>query len=264
MGRDVMTIGRRTGGLTASFTAEGAAGTESTSSYNNVTLQAKKLRAFTRISMELDMDAIVNIGDLVVEELGLSFSTKEDAVGFGGTGTASDGSIEGILTKIEADSTLVSHVVETNTDLFTEVDATTLAQLMAVIPKYARAGSKWYCSQTAFDLVFQRIAAAAGGNTQSTLGPGFGAQYLGYMIVISEDFTSSTSAINGTTMLAFGNLAQATTMGERRGMSISRTDERYWDTDEIGIKAIERIDIAAHEIGTSSVGGPFAALVGNT
>src|SRR6266446_4754582 len=57
MKSDNDTVPRRTGGLTAYFTAEGAAITESQAAWDNVGLTTKKLATLTRSSSELPEDA---------------------------------------------------------------------------------------------------------------------------------------------------------------------------------------------------------------
>jgi hypothetical protein len=37
-------------------------------------------------------------------------------------------------------------------------------------------------------------------------------------------------------------------------------DERYFDTDQIGLMGTERFDINVHDVGTTSVIGPMTAL----
>src|SRR5205823_2644251 len=53
MGADTTTRPRRTGGLTAYFTAEGVAASESQLAWDNVSLVAKKLMTLTKASNEL-------------------------------------------------------------------------------------------------------------------------------------------------------------------------------------------------------------------
>jgi len=58
-------------------------------------------------------------------------------------------------------------------------------------------------------------------------------------------------------MFAFGDLRLASAMGERRQMTIRRSAERYFDSDQLGILSTERIDIVNHDMGSATVPGPL-------
>ena len=262
MGRDAMSVPRRTGGLTASFVGESATASETDKSWDQVQLVAKKMSARTRMSSELAEDAIINLADDLAGEIAYAFANLEDTIGFDGAGTAAHGSVQGIIPKIEGDSSLAGHVTVSTVNTFSGVTNAALATLMSVVPQYARMNAKFYCSQVAFDLVFSRLAAAGGGNTIQTFTGEYRPAYLGYPIVVTQVMETSTGTVsNGDHLLAFGDLSKACVMGERRGISLSLTDQRYWDTDEIGIKGSERVDIVAHDVGDSSTAGPLAVLI---
>lgn len=262
MGRDVMQIPVRTGGITAAFVGEAATQTESDPTFKNVSLTAKKMRTQTRISAELAEDAIIDLSDFVATEAALGISTLSDTVGFNGAGTGAHGGIQGILWQIEQDATLAAHVNLQPTNMYSEVTIANLNTLMGTLPSYARNGARFYCSRFANEVVFSRLAATAGGNTIQTLAGGFGLSFLGFPIEIVESMDSTTGAItDGTTMIGFGNLAMASVFGERRGIAFSTTDQRYWDTDQIGIKVWTRMDIVNHSIGDTTDAGPFVCLI---
>lgn len=266
MGRDTMIIPRRTGGVTAAFAAEGALPSSSDPTWNQVQLTAKKLGALTKMSMEIAEDAIINLADWLASEFAYAFALKEDQCGFIGDGTSTYGGITGLLVVGLQSAHSAGKVAAASPDnTFPELTSTDLTKLMSVVPQYARPGAKWYCSQVAYDLVFSRLAAAAGGNTIQTISGAFQPSYLGYPIVTSQVFPAGPSTdYNAAVMLAFGDLSKAATFGERRGITVSQTMDRYWDTDQIGLKATERIDITIHDMGDTTTAGPVAVLVGTT
>jgi HK97 family phage major capsid protein len=55
-------------------------------------------------------------------------------------------------------------------------------------------------------------------------------------------------------------LSKAAAMGERRQVSIKRSDDRYFDTDQIGLMGTERVDVNVHDVGDSSTAGPLVAM----
>ncbi len=259
MASDTLIVPRRVGGLTASFVGEGTAGTGSDKSFDQVQLVAKKLYALTYVSSELAEDAIINVADDLAQEMAYAFALKEDQCGFIGDGTSTSGGIEGVAIKI---LTLAGAVNATSGhDTFAEIDSTDLANLMGKLPAYARMGAKWFISQTGFDIVFGRLAIGAGGNTMSMLGGAIQRSYLGYPIEVSQVLPTATTTLGTSAMLLFGNLQMAASLGERRGISVKRSDEIKFVEDQIALKATERIDINVHDVGDASTAGPIVALI---
>ena len=87
MNTDVLNMPRRTGGVSAFFVGEGAPITESTATFDDVILVAKKMAALVRISNELAEDAIISVADWVAGEIAYAFARKEDDCGFLGDGS---------------------------------------------------------------------------------------------------------------------------------------------------------------------------------
>jgi len=267
MGRDTLHIARRQSGVTASFVGENpSSSSTSDPAWDGVQLTAKKLSVTTLFSTELDEDAMISIADNLAGEFAYAFALKEDQCGFIGDGSSTYGGIVGVQTKFNNDLTLVGAVDVANAthDLFSEIDQTDLATLMGTLPQYARMNAKWFCSQACADIVFGRLMASAGGNTIQTLQGDYRPSYLGHEIVVSQVLNSTLTANDNTTMLLFGDLSMAATIGERRGITVSRTNDRYWELDQIGLKATERLDIVVHDVGDGTNAGPIVALIGST
>jgi HK97 family phage major capsid protein len=51
-------------------------------------------------------------------------------------------------------------------------------------------------------------------------------------------------------------------MGERRGITVKTSEERYFEYDQIAIQATERVDINVHDVGDATTAGPIVALIG--
>lgn len=268
MTSDTLNIPRRTGGLTAHYVGENTEGTESDTAWDNVALVAKKLMILSRMSSEIAEDALISMVDMLAMECALAFALKEDTVGFTGTGISTDGGIVGVLVKA-IDGTHTKAAVTASgagdsCDTFTEITADHLLDLMGAVPAYAKAQSKWYCSPSAMSLVFDAIKIAGGGNSLENLANAVEPRFLGYPIELSPVFPDDPTAdLSGDVMIAFGNLAQASTLGSRREIRFATTDSRYWEQDQVGVKATMRHDINVHDLGSASVKSPFAVLVGN-
>lgn len=268
MGSDTRNIPRRTGGLTAYFVGEGQTGTSSDASWDNVQLVAKKLMVLTRMSSEVSEDAIIDLADTMAQEIAYAFAIKEDTVGFTGTGSATDGGIVGVLVKALQTGFSKAKVTASGAgnscDTLAEITADHLLDMMAAVPQYAKAGSAWYCSPSAQELVFNAIKIAGGGTTRDMLSQGDTPRFLGYPIEVSPVLPDDPSAdLTGLVMVAFGNLRQAVTLGDRRGIRVALSNEQYWEQDQIGVKGTERFDINVNDLGSTTAKSPFVVLVGN-
>lgn len=267
MGSDTMTIPRRVSGVTAYWVGENSQITESQKGWGQVQLVAKKLGALSRMSTELAEDAVISIADDLAQEMAYAFAQAEDSAGWNGDGTATYGGIVGVKNKlggtIGAGQFAGAMDAASGHDTFAEIDATDLSNLMAKLPKYAEKNAKWYCSQPCWNVVFQRLMAAAGGVTIQELSGGKPRRgYLGYDVVIDQTLPTATTDLSDLPMLYFGDLSLGARMGERRGIRVKTSDDRYFEYDQIGVQATERVDIVVHDVGDATTPGPIVALIG--
>ncbi len=264
MSSDTLSIPRRDGGLTAHFVGENTEGTESDVTWSNVTLTARKLMCLTRMSSEISDDALVSVADVLAEEVGLAFAEKEDQCGFNGAGAVSYGGIVGVTQKI-IDGNHTAGAIDTvtaNADTFAELALVDLSTLMSKLPQYARANAKFYCSEVAWSLVFERILAASGGNAIGNFADPVERRYLGYPVVVTPVLPTSTGSLDNQAMILFGDLRKAASMGDRQQMRLMLSEHRYFELDQIGIRGTERFDINVHDLGNNTTAGPMVALIG--
>ncbi len=257
MGSDTLNWPRRTGGLTAFFTGENSAVTESQASWDNVNLTAKKLAVLTRMSNEIAEDAVISVADWLVGEIAYAFALKEDDTGWNGDGTSSYGGIRGVLT-VFADGNHTAGQYQVSSATLTSLVLKDLTGTMGVLPQYAIGSAKWYMSQQMFYSVVATITAGAGGNRLDVLTDPVNPRLLGFPVVFSQKLPVATPG-SGKAMFLFGDLAKAAAMGERRGVTIKRSDHRYFENDQIGLLGTERFDINAHDLGDTSNAGPLVA-----
>jgi HK97 family phage major capsid protein len=265
MSSDTLNIPRRTGGLTASYIGENQTGVDSDTSWDNVSLVAKKMMILSRMSSEIADDALISMADMLAQECALAFALKEDAVGLNGDGSASDGGIEGVLVKaINGDHDLAKVVAATPHNLLGEIDADDILKLMSAIPSYAKMNAKFYCSPVALSLVFNAIKLSAGGNSFDVLANAPKPSFLGHDIELTPLMADNPATdYDDLVMIAFGDLSLASTLGSRRDLRFATTDSRYWEQDQIGVKATLRHDISVHDLGSDTVQSPFAVLIGD-
>lgn len=262
MARETKNIVREVSGPTAYFVGEGVELTESDIAVDLVKLVAKKLAVRTRVSSELEEDSMIDIGDRFADRAAWALALKEDQTGFNGDGTSTYGGLQGISNKFTNNTGFAGVLQTTDIDTYAEVTNIHLGNLMALLPGYV-VNPKWFVSRAAWAAMFQRLAIAAGGNTVQNIEGGFGMFYMGFPIVISQvmNATLSGDITADTVMVLFGDLALASTLGDRRGMVLKRSDEKHWETDEIALKLTERMDINVHNIGDATDAGAVVAMI---
>jgi HK97 family phage major capsid protein len=116
-------------------------------------------------------------------------------------------------------------------DTFAEYDAADLLKVIGALPKYAEPNAYWFGHKTAWANTFLRLIAAAGGNTIVNLQAGGKPQqgYLGYAFEQDQTLPSALTDLSDTAVVLFGDLNSAVTMGERKGITIDVTRDRYWE-----------------------------------
>lgn len=277
MGSESITIFRDGDDVTAYWGSELGTMTDSDMSFDGVTLNAKKMYAYAKLSEELIMNSTQNLGLRFAQSVARQFAKKEDEAGFLGDGTSTYGGVlglDGSFKKLvvdnggtwttDADKVKAGSVVATTGNLWSESVITDFTTGKAKLPTYALSGAKWYFSGPAFAANAERLAYAAGGSTAAELASSFGQRFLGYPVEI-VDVLPKTDA-NSQIFAYFGNLALASTFGDRMGTAIKQDASLGFATDTVHVKATQYVDIKVHEIGnynataTSRVAGPIIAF----
>lgn len=259
MGSDTLSFPTRTAGITSYYIGEVPTSiTESSPTFRQNQLIAKKLAARTMISNDLIEDAMIDIANWVAQDTALEFARQEDVATFLGDGTSTYGGIVGLKNALAAGSVFTAATGNTS---FATLDREDFENMLGQVPTYARPGAAWYISPVGYYASMARLMDAAGGNSMVDLGNGPELRFLGYPVRLSTLLNSTTTAQTSTTGLCyFGDLSQAVTMGIRRGMQTRILGERWADTDQTAIITIQRYDINVHERGTASVAGPVLAM----
>lgn len=247
----------RKSGLTAYFVGDNAEITASDKAWGNAKLVAKKLGALVKYSSELDEDSVISIADDLADELAYAFAVKEDNCGFNGDGTSTYGGIVGLKGALAAGSIKTA---ATGNTAFSTLDLADFEGAVGMLPEYGGIRPKWYISKVGYWASMARLVDAAGGNTLADLGNGPQRIFLGYPVEYVQCLPTSTDAAVSTILAYFGDLRLAALLGNRRGMSVQVSDQRYFEYDQIGIKGTERFDITVHSTGDASNAGAVIAL----
>lgn len=269
MGRDTITTPKLVSGVTMYFTGEGVAATASQPVWTNVRLTAKKGSVLTLYSSELDEDAIMNVGDILTKEIAYAFATGEDNCLFSGDGKSTYGGMTGLRTIFNDGVGTLAGSVDgaSGHDTMAEMDANDIAKCMGALPQYVyEIGTpKFYMTQTMWANVFERLIGASGGVTKDQASGRTIRQYNGYDVVLTPAMLAPAAAGTDTSDVAmwlFGDLNLSVSMGDRRGLTISRSTEYKFAEDQVAIKGTERFDINCHNTGDATTAGSVVAMMG--
>lgn len=264
MSSDRLVVPVRTSGLTAYPVAEtntaneaSNTGTQSEPAYTNVELVARKWKAWTKMSDELSEDSLVSMADELAVESAIAFAYAEDNAGFNGDGTSTYHNILGVMNAVAAGSI---YTALTGNTAFGTLDMEDFIGIKGKLPEFPGINPAWFISKEGYCASMERLQIAAGGNTVANVAAGGQLSFLGSPVVITNVLNGTLSAQVSTNILAYGDLRMAALLGDRRMMSMSLTDQRYWDTDQIAVKTTERIDINVHSRGTASVAGAILVM----
>jgi len=249
---------KRTGGLTRYYPGEAGTITASDASVGRESLLAVKMGTLTRISSELSEDSVVSIVDWLVQEIGLAFATGDDEDGFNGDGTSTYGGRVGILNAMGAGS---KKTAATGNTAFSTLDDIDFLGMMGLLPAYTGINPEWYISPEGFHDSMARLITAAGGvgkaEMEEDLRPRFHGRPVNFVHVMNSTLTAQTSTDG---LCYYGDLRMGATLGVRRGVTIATDSSKYFDTDEIAVRATQRTGQNVHDAGTASAAGAIVGL----
>lgn len=261
MTSDTLSIPRWVSGLTVYYPAENSDITASKTAHNMVNLTARKYAALAIYPQELIADAVISFADLFAKEVAEAFAKAEDTNGFLGDGTSTYAGTTGIITKLNDGSHAASiFTAATGNTGYETLDLVDFNGMQAKLPKYARANAKWYISSVGYDLSMARLKYAAGGNDAAAISGSTGLSFLGSPVEIVQVLNSTTGAQTSTALFCYGDLSKGVILGDRTGITVAADSSRYFEADQIAMKATQRIDINPHSLGDASTAGPVILM----
>lgn len=254
-------------GLTVYCPGAGVAPTLSDAAFKSVGLTAKKWMTLTALDSELNEDSAIAIGELIGFLIGQAFAQKEDEVGFLGDGTSTyfgHTGIAGALRAVHATIANIKSLVVSATDAtYANISLANLENVCGIVPDYADNGDlKWYCSRMFYYTVMVKLAMAAGGANATEILSGAVSRdktFLGYPVEFAQAMPKTQAASQICAIL--GNLKLGAYLGDRRKLTIDRSTEAYFSTDQIGLRGTERVAPTIHGVGDTTKAGPICALI---
>lgn len=262
MGSDNMTVPRLLADVTAYWVGQSSGSnqeiTSSDATLGAAELTAKKLAALTKVSSELDEDAVVDIGDMITLSMAYAMADKIDDAAFNGDGTSTYGGITGLKNALHANA--IQDAVTGNVSALT-LDLDDFEATVGKYPQYSGASPRWFMHSAVYYASCARLMDAAGGNTNMTIANGIPSpMFLGYPVTFTQVMPSTTGSSVSTILAYFGDLRLGASYGVRRSFRTQILPERYAEYDLIGIKTTERLAILCHETGETIRTRPIVAL----
>jgi len=246
---------------------EGGEIDESDMGGGQVNLIPRKLACLARYSSELEDDSVAALGELVAQSIARSLARAEDLAGFLGDGTSTYWAFQGISGTLRAvDETIanIKSLVVGSGNAYSELVLADFRKVCGQLPASAEAGAKWYMHKSFFyNVVLPLLWAETAGQpiigTPMYFEQGPSKYLLGYPV----EFTSAMPkvAANSQICALLADLQQGVILGERKALTIARSEHVHFNTDEIAIRGLERIAIVAYGVGDTTDAGPICGLI---
>jgi HK97 family phage major capsid protein len=262
MKSDTTMVPRHNDGITSFFVAENTSSSTTQANIDQISLTAKKIGALVLISSEMEEDAAVEMVDFLANEIAYAFAKQEDLCAFNGDGTSTYGRMRGISTIVlDGNHNKAKVTAATGDNTFLTLTSIDLGNLMSSVQASAIPNAAWYCSQTCFAQAFCRLAGGTGylpmAETDGIMTP----HYLGFPVILTQALPMISTTLTGQVMLVFGDMYRGGVLGQRRGITLARSADRYLDSDQIAVLGTERFHAVVHSLGDNTNFGAVAALV---
>jgi HK97 family phage major capsid protein len=270
MSTDTLLVPKRLTGVTGYWIGENTTITTSDPTATMVQLVAKKLAIATKVSNELLADNSISVADWLAQEYATEMSSRIDDAFFNGTGTSSFGGINGLRQIDDGTHTASVHSAASGNTTVATLDIDDYLGALSKLPRYAIGTSAWYMHPQVYHNSVQRmmlssgtagsgtIGALSGGNTAANLAQGTPNTFLGLPVVWVLRMTAAPTT--GTIAAYVGDLSMSSIFAEKSGMQIASSTDRYFEADQTAFRAVQRLDINHHSLGSNSEAGPVVAL----
>lgn len=263
MSSDQILVPKLTTDLTIYCPGEGSEITESDIAFGQVALNPKKWAALTRISTELEEDAIVALGEIIGMSVARSLAKKEDLVGFLGDGTSTYFGTRGITGALRAVDSTISNIeglVVASGNAYSEITLSDFQEVVGILPTDADENAKWYMSRKFYYNVVWPLAETAGvANIFEILSDRKSRYFLGYPV----EFVSCMPATEANSQICaiLGDLKMGSYLGQRKQLTIDRSEHVFFKYAQVALRAMERIDFNVFGVGDTNDAGPIVGLI---
>lgn len=199
MTSDSMTMSRENYKVSVAYTSEGSDATETSATFAQITLTAKRMDAYTKVTNELlDDDGVPGgVAGILAGQFLEAVGQKLDSTVFKGTGDP----VSGVFL-----SAGYSEVFSSGSTHFSELLESNLRGLIAKIPSSRLGNAKWYSNRSP---VWTYIYGLKDGDSRALFIPSYTDrvphQLMGWPLEIPEETPSTSAAATG--FIVFGDLS---------------------------------------------------------
>lgn len=265
MSSDTLIVPSISSGLTAYNPGDVDAATESRPGTSAVTLVAKKLSVLCRIPRSLLEDAVIDAAAKVVELGGRVLGEKEDDCAWNGDGSQTYYGFFGYRNKAGAGSRVTAPGGANTVDNVGEVTENCIGLMLGTLPDWAENNAEWFCPKAVWGADLERLGRANGtASYDVSMGTKPKKMFRGIPVNVIQKVAAGTTDFSSAIFpLFYGDIGQALLIGERRGIEVRRSEERYFEYDQVGIMVSERLDMVWFGIDHASVASAMLHLYGN-
>ena len=270
MASDTLLVPRRLSGVTGYWIGENTTIQTSDPTATMVQLVAKKLAVATKVSNELLADNSISVAQWLAQEYATEMASRIDDAAFNGTGTSASGGIRGLAQIDDGTHTASIQSAATGNTSVATLDIDDYVACLGRLPRFAIGTSAWYMHPSVYHNSVQRlmlssgvqgsalVGALSGGNTAANLAQGTPNTFLGLPVVWVLKMTAVPTT--GTIAAYVGDLSLAGIMGKKSDMQVASSTDRYFEQDATVFRAIQRLDLNVHSLGSTTEAGPVVAL----
>ncbi|WP_377271919.1 phage major capsid protein [Peterkaempfera sp. SMS 1(5)a] len=223
------------GGVVGYWTEESGQLTESQAKFSRVVLEARKLTAFAKVPSELMQDSLISFSALIDQLFPEALSFFEDTAFLTGNGV---GQPLGVLNANAA-------VSVTRAGSGNDIDFIDVITMYSRMLPQSLSRAAWVASIDTFPSLAQlALTRGTDGIASPAMwmsnGQAIGAPpmtLLGRPVIFTEKTPASGTA-GDLSLIDFGFYL----IGDRQAMQARQSDERYFETDEVAFRIIERVD----------------------
>lgn len=192
----------------------------------------------------------------------------EDEIGFLGDGTSTYYGFTGItgaLLGVDSDIANIAGLVVASGNSYSEIKLSDFDAVIGLYPDYADDQDlKWYMNRYFYWTVVRPLIQAYNTGVP-TIGSADDTERAGKVLLrgIPIEFTSvmPKTEANSQICALLANLRAGVYLGERRRLTLDRSRDVYFSTDQIGIRATQRIAVNAFGVGDTTNAGPIMGLI---
>ncbi|MEN1705331.1 MAG: phage major capsid protein [Planctomycetota bacterium] len=241
---------------------EGEDSDEDEPTFGTINLNPKTWTVCIIWPKQLEEDALPALGELIARSVTRAMAEKLDEVGFTGTADKASFGIRGVapaLQAIDANPANVPGLVLGSGNAWDELTLGDHEEVVATLPQYADSNAKWYCHRRYFGTVMMRRMLEQGGVTAAEVQGRRELLFLGYPVRVVQKMPKAEA--NSQVPVVFGDLRMASTIGNRRQLTMETSEHAQFKKRQMTLLATRRLAVNVHDVGDAEEAGPMVGLV---